>query len=151
MHIKFNLTHLRFKEKPEINWNASVVNITDEHSFSINSKNITLKLNASIEFKIGIAPKQKGTLLINITKLETDTALSFKAPSCSGGVGFDIQIDSIFVHTEKIDIKIEGKTLDNVLIKAIIAALNSRLPNIINNLAQTAVNPLITSITCEGV
>lgn len=83
-------------------------------------------------------------MVINITKLETDTALSFRQPNCSGGVGFDIQIDSIFVHTEKLNIKIEGKTLDNVLIRAIISVLNSRLPNIINNLAQTAINPLIT-------
>ena len=88
---------------------------------------------------------------ISITKLETDTALSFKQPNCSGGIGFDLQIDSIFVHTDKIAIKIEGKTLDNVLIKAIISALSSRLPNMINNLAHTTINPLITEYTCKGV
>lgn len=48
VHVKFNLTHLKFKEEPQINWNASVLNITDEYSFSVNSKNITLILNGSI-------------------------------------------------------------------------------------------------------
>ena len=67
------------------------------------------------------------------------------------GIGFDLQISSLYTHTDKIDIKITGKTLDNLLIKALMSVLKSRLPSIIENMVKTTVNPMITEYTCKKI
>lgn len=46
-------------------------------------------------------------------------------------MGFDIQIEKLFVNPESLSIKIEGKGVDNIVIKALISVLKSRLPSII--------------------
>lgn len=72
-------------------------------------------------------------------------------PPCSEGIGFNIQIAYIFTHTENIDIKIEGKVLDNLIINLLKNLLKSRLPTIINNLALNTINPLISNYTCNKI
>lgn len=76
----------------------------------LNSKNINLTLNGHIEFKVGLALKQKGELVVNIEKMEADTTLAFTQPHCNSadikGLGFDVQIESLFVNTDKITIQI---------------------------------------------
>lgn len=45
--------------------------------------------------------------MIKITKLETDTTLSITQPKCSTsqkGIGFDIQVDKVYIHAEKYEI-----------------------------------------------
>jgi len=40
-------------------------------------------------------------------------------PKCPKSIGFDIQIKNVFVNANAIDIKIEGKGFDNLIIKQI--------------------------------
>lgn len=64
--IKFNLTEI--KPTFKVNWNANIIRIEDEHSFTLLSKNVDINMTAHIEFKIAGAIKQKGTLAITIEK-----------------------------------------------------------------------------------
>lgn len=90
-----------------VHWAGNVFNVDGPHNFTIMSKNINATLNGHVEFKIGLALKQKGTLVIELQKLETDTSLRFTQPPCEyAGLGFDVQISSIFVRTDNLVIKI---------------------------------------------
>lgn len=152
VHVQFNLTNIT--QKFGINWNGNIINIQDEHSFILLSKNINLTLHGHVDFKVGLALKQKGELVANIEKLETDTTLAFTQPHCdvkNKGVGFDIQIEKLFVNPETISIKIEGKGIDNIVIKALISVLKSRLPSIIEKAAKEKGNPAISKLTCSPV
>lgn len=67
--------------------------------------------------------KQKGTLDIDITKLDADITLKFTQPNCTptrnSTMGFDVQIMKVYINPEKLNIKIEGKTIDNLIIRAV--------------------------------
>lgn len=118
------------------------------------SKNINVSIHGHLDFKIGLTPKQKGELVIDIEKMEADTTLAFTQPHCStpnSGLGFDIQIQKLLVNPEKLDIKIEGKGIDNLVIRAVMSVLKSRLPSIIEKLALEKGNPAITKITCSPI
>lgn len=64
VHVQFNLTNIT--QKFGLNWNANVINVQDEHSFILMSKNVNLTLHGHIEFKVGFALKQKGELIADI-------------------------------------------------------------------------------------
>ena len=40
-------------------------------------------------------------------------------PKCAKSIGFDVQINDVFVNVNTVDIKIEGKGFDNLVIKQI--------------------------------
>lgn len=126
-----------------------MLKVQDEYDFSVVSENVNITLFSHIEWKLGAGLKQKGILEIFITQLGTESDLSLEQPKCSGGVGFNVQFVELFVHTHKMQIKVEGKQLDNVLIRAIMFVVGSRLPGILNNMAHSTINPMISNATCE--
>ncbi len=44
VHIKLNMTNIT--QKVEINWGKNTLEVTDEHTFVINAKNINLTIDA---------------------------------------------------------------------------------------------------------
>lgn len=97
VHIRANLTNI--KQKININWNTNILFVTGRHNFTIKSKGVNISLDADLEFKIGLTPKQKGNLTIEITKLETDTYLYFAGSHCPISAGFDVQVSSIYANS----------------------------------------------------
>lgn len=49
------------------------------------------------------------------------------------------------------NIKIEGKGVDNLIIRALLAVLKTRLPKIIEDVAENSINPMISTYTCSDV
>lgn len=148
--MQFNLTNIT--KKVNVHWQGNVFNVDGPHNFTIMSKNINVTLDGHVEFKIGLALKQKGTLVIQMEKLETDTSFKFTQPPCEyAGIGFDLQITGLFVRTDNLVIKIEGKGVDNIIIRALMSVLKSRLPGIIEGVALNSINPMITAFTCSDV
>lgn len=45
-----------------------------------------------------------------------DTTIRFTGNKCQKSIGFDVQIDDVFVNTNSISVKIEGKAFDNLVI-----------------------------------
>jgi len=54
----------KISQKVQIHWMTNVVSVVDRHSFKINSKNINVSLDAHVEAKVGVFPKQKGPLVV---------------------------------------------------------------------------------------
>ena len=100
----------------DINWKGNILNVRSIHSFATNSKNVNLTLDGDLEVKIGLTRKQKGPLKVVVTDLEVDTLVRFAGSKCSKGLGFDIQIDDVYVNAKTLSIKIEGKNFDNFII-----------------------------------
>ena len=100
----------------DINWKGNILNVRSIHSFATNSKNVNLTLDGHLEVKIGLTRKQKGPLKVVVTGLEVDTLARFAASKCAKGLGFDIQIDDVYVNAKALSIKIEGKSFDNFII-----------------------------------
>lgn len=112
--FKYNLTDI--KQRVDINWNANLLTPTAIHAFTTKSKNVNLTLDGHLEVKIGLTRKQKGPLKVVVTGLEVDTAIRFASSKCPKGLGFDIQIDDVYVNAKSLTIKIEGKGFDNLII-----------------------------------
>lgn len=62
VRVRLNLT--KIKQKVDINWQANVISVTNRHNFTINSKNVNITLDADLDFRIGVTPKQKGKLTV---------------------------------------------------------------------------------------
>lgn len=104
MTLKLNLT--KIKQHVDINWKANILKVNSQHAFTINSKNINLTLDGELEVKIGLTRKQKGPLKVEVTGLEVDTSLRFAGSKCEKGVGFDLQVDDVYVNAKSFSIKI---------------------------------------------
>lgn len=140
--FKYNLTAL--KQKVDINWNANLLTPTGIHAFSTKSKNVNVTLDGHLEVKIGLTRKQKGPLKVVVTGLEVDTAIRFASSKCPRGLGFDIQIDDVYVNAKALTIKIEGKGFDNLVISELEKILAPRVPGILKNAVTDKVNPMIS-------
>lgn len=114
LNVKFNLT--KIKQHVDINWKANILTVKSPHSFATNSKNLNLTLDADLEVKIGPTRKQKGPLKVRVEGLEVDTLVRFAGSKCPKGLGFDLQIDDVYVNAKSLSIKIEGKGFDNLVI-----------------------------------
>jgi hypothetical protein len=69
--------------------------------------------------------------VVTINKLETDVELLIENPKCPNSIGFDIQVKDVFVNANSIDIKIEGKGFDNLVIKQIEKLIKPRVPGLL--------------------
>jgi hypothetical protein len=147
--FKYNLTSL--KQKVDINWNANLLTPTAIHAFTTKSKNVNVTLDGQLEVKIGLTRKQKGPLKVVVTGLEVDTALRFASSKCPKGLGFDLQIDDVYVNAKALAIKIEGKGFDNLIISELEKILTPRVPGILKNAISDKVNPLISQLACNRI
>jgi hypothetical protein len=149
VNVKFNLTQIQ--QHIGINWKANILKAKTTHSFAINSKNINLTLDGQLEVKIGPTRKQKGPLKVTIVELEVDTTLRFASSKCQKSIGFDLQVEDVYVNAKSFSMKIEGKGFDNMIIAELEKILTPRIPGIINNAISDKVNPLITQYTCMRI
>ena len=113
------LTLKNLKQKVDIHWVTNILEVKDRHTLKINAKNINISIHGDVEAKVGLFRKQKGPLVVTVNKLEADIELLIDNPKCPKSIGFDIQIKNVFVNANAIDIKIEGKGFDNLIIKQI--------------------------------
>lgn len=86
-----------------------------------------------------------------MTGLEVDTAVRFASSKCAKGLGFDIQIDDVYVNAKALSIKIEGKGFDNLVISELEKILAPRVPGILKNAITDKVNPLISHYACTRI
>jgi hypothetical protein len=142
VNVKFNLT--KIKQQVGINWKANILTVNTTHSFKTNSKNVNLTLDGQLEVKIGPTRKQKGPLKVIVEGLEFDTLIRFGGSKCQKGIGFDVQVDDVYVNAKSLSIKIEGKGFDNFVIAELEKILASRVPGILKNAITDKVNPLIS-------
>lgn len=149
--VKITVTLKNIKQNVDINWTTNVITVPDTHSFKINSKNINITIDADVEAKIGVLKKQKGPLKVIVTKLATNTTLLFDNPKCSKSIGFDLQIQDVFVDASNVSIKIEGKSFDNTVIALIEKYLTPRIPSLLQKAITTQVNPLISELACNRI
>lgn len=149
LSIKYNLT--KIKQQVGINWNANVLRVRTTHCFATNSKNVNLTLDAQLEVKIGPTRKQKGPLKVVVVGLELDTAVRFARSMCQKGIGFDVQVDDVYVNAKSLSIKIEGKGFDNLVIAELEKVLAPRIPGIIKSAITEKVNPLISQYACSRI
>jgi hypothetical protein len=147
--VKFHLT--KIKQKVDINYKGNVLTVKDKHNFVIKSKNINITLDGQLDFKIGLLKKQKGPLKVVITQLEADTTLRVEESTCPNSIGFNVRVTDLFTDFKSVSIKIEGKSFDNRIIAQLEKYLLPRVPNMLNNMAQNTINPLIESKTCSRI
>lgn len=141
----------KIKQNVGIIWKANILQVKNKHSFIINSKNVSFALDGYLEVKIGLIRKQKGNLTIKITGLEVDTTVRFASNKCPHSLGFDVQIDDVYVNTKSISIKIEGKGFDSLIISELEKIIIPRVPGLIKNALNDKVNPLISQYTCNRI
>lgn len=149
MTIHYSLS--KIKQNVGIIWKTNILQVKNTHSFVINSKNVSFALDGYLEVKIGLTRKQKGNLTIKITGLEVDTTVRFAGNKCPHSVGFDVQVDDVYVNTNSISIKIEGKGFDNLVISELEKIIIPRVPGLIKNALNDKVNPLISQYTCNRI
>lgn len=77
--------------------------------------------------------------------------MRFAGNKCPHSVGFDIQVDDVYVNTNSISIKIEGKGFDNLVISELEKIIIPRVPGLIKNALNDKVNPLISQYTCNRI
>jgi hypothetical protein len=147
--FKYNLTAL--KQRVDINWQANLLTPTSTHAFTTNSKNVNVTLDGQLEVKIGLTRKQKGPLKVVVSGLEVDTAVRLGSSKCAKGLGFDIQIDDVYVNAKALSIRIEGKGFDNLVISELEKILAPRVPGLIKNAIADKVNPLISQYACTRI
>jgi hypothetical protein len=117
VNVQFHLS--KIKQEVGIHWKANILQVKNTHSFIVNSKNVSLHLDGDLDVKIGLTRRQKGALVVNITGLEVDTTVRFAGNKCPNSIGFDIQVDDVYVNTNSVSIKVEGKAFDNFIIAEI--------------------------------
>lgn len=72
------------------------------------------------------------------------TSLRFESAKARPSMGFDVQISDVFVAADEIDIKIEHKAIDNLIIRLLETLLKGRIPGIINKAITNQVDPYIS-------
>ena len=149
--VKVSVTLKNLKQKVDIHWTTNILEVKDRHTLKINAKNINISLHGDVSAKVGLFRKQKGPLVVTISKLETDITLLIDNPKCPKSIGFDIQIKDVFVNVNSIDIKIEGKGFDNLVIKQIEKLIKPRVPGLLQKAITEQINPLISNLTCTRI